>query len=173
MEKLLREIEFPVKGTTKLRIGDPMYFEMIEAGKDVKNLKRLIFDGNISAASLGFVQIRQWKIEEGILSWEEITVDVYQGSRDDIINVYRSEKFWPSQVKKEIELGCDSASFEVETKFGDDNFSTGADGCYGEIKVMKQYYGMILRLYFDRDLFSFDEIVARIKTLWPEVKAKS
>ena len=169
---LLKEAKFPIKGTTRLHIGDPDYFEEIKNGTDNKNLKKVTFDGNISAAPKGIMHIRLWEVKDNSLSWNTLTVDVYQGNKLDIAGTYCKGSYYPKGVKTDCELGCDSASFEIETKFGYDKFYTGASGYYGELKAMKQYYGMILHLDFDDDLYDFDEIVQRMKALWPESKNK-
>ena len=64
MEKIVKEEIIDVKGTTKLIVGDPMYLDRIADGIDDGAEKKLVFDGNISAAPLGKLRIRQLHILE-------------------------------------------------------------------------------------------------------------
>ena len=158
----------PVKGTTKLKIGDPWYFEEMEAGSTNKNLKNLTFDGNVTAAPLGAMRIFVEDFE-GITT---IGVTVIQAANLDVLKAYSEEKHWPSVLKKFYELGCDTARFEIETKYNYDEFHTGADGYYGDLSHYKTHYGMRLHLYFDTDLFSSKEIEERMLKLFPKSNNK-
>ena len=170
MEKIIKEDIIDVKGTTKLIVGDPMYLDRIADGTDDGAEKELVFDGNISAAPLGKLRIRQLHaIEEG-LEFDTIEVNVFQASKPSLFNVYLADKYYPDAVKKDVELGCDTARFTIETKFGYDEFHTGADGYYGHMSQYKQYYGMRLDLSFDADLFDFDDVKERMLALFPKRK---
>ena len=63
--------------------------------------------------------------------------------------------------------------FSSRTKYGYDLFHTGADGFYGDLIVNKQYFGMILMLDFDADLFTYEEVKDRMLKLFPERKEKN
>lgn len=170
--KVLKEKFFPIMGTTKLRIGDPMYFEQLKENPEKnKGCKKLIYDGNISAAPLGLMKVTQNEVTEDDLTWEDIVVEVYTGSNIEQLKVYANEQYFGSDtLKKKIDLACDSASFEIETKYGYQHFHTGADGYYGNLLVFKQYYGMNLFLAFDADLFEFDDIVSSMLDLFPRYR---
>ena len=157
MEKIIKEEIIDVKGTTKLIVGDPMYLDRIADSIDDGAEKKLVFDGNISAAPLGKLRIRQLHIIEEGLEFDTIEVNV-------------ADKYYPDAVKKDMELGCDTARFTIETKFGYDEFHTGADGYYGHMSQYKQYYGMRLDLSFDADLFDFDDVKERMLALFPKRK---
>lgn len=170
---LIEEKIFDVKGTTKLVIGDPLYFEQMEAGSTNQNLKKLTFNGNISAAPIGKLIVQLNKIEYddyGGGCYDSIDVTVVQASRPKDLDVYANGQYYPKLVKAEYKLGCDTARFEMETKYGSDLFHTGADGYYGDLIHNKQYYGMILHLSFDTDMFNYDEICERMLNLFPERK---
>lgn len=170
MDKIIREEIINVKGTTRLTVGDPMYLQNIANGTDNGCEKKLVFDGNISAAPLGRMQIRQTHIEEDGLAFDTIEVIIFQAKDSKILDLYQSGRYYPSMLKKDIDLGCDTARFTITTKFGYDEFHTGADGYYGHMFWYKQYYGMMLGLSFDTDLFEFDEIKDRMLALFPERK---
>ena len=167
---ILKEKTYEVKGTTKLRIGDPMYFEDIAAGSTNKYLKEITFNGNISAAPLGRIKIQEVREVDEKFTFTYILVSIVQGMNNQMLDVYINGKYYPSKVKKQYELGCDTAQFEMATKYGYDLFHTGADGFYGNLIVNKQHFGMILSLDFDTDLFTFDEIEKRMLKLFPERK---
>ncbi len=170
---VLKEKTYEVKGTTRLIIGDPMYFEEIEAGSTNKYLKEITFNGNISAAPLGRMKIQEIRETEGKLSFTYILVSIVQGINNQMLDTYISGRYYPTKVKKQYELGCDTAQFEITTKYGSDLFHTGADGFYGNLIVNKQHFGMILSLDFDTDLFTFKEIEKRMLNLFPERKEKN
>ena len=170
---VLKEKMYEVKGTTRLIIGDPMYFEEIEAGSTNKYLKEITFNGNISAAPLGRMKIQEIRETEGKFSFTYILVSIVQGVNNQMLDVYMNGRYYPTKVKKQYELGCDTAQFEMTTKYGSDLFHTGADGFYGNLIVNKQHFGMILSLDFDTDLFTFEEIEKRMLKLFPERKEKN
>ena len=167
---VLKEKTYEVKGTTKLRIGDPMYFEEIAAGSDNKYLKEITFNGNISAAPLGRMKIQEVRETDGKFTFTYILVSIVQGINNQMLDVYINGRYYPTKVKKQYELGCDTAQFEMATKYGYDLFHTGADGFYGNLIVNKQHFGMILSLDFDTNLFTFDVIEKRMLKLFPERK---
>lgn len=164
---ILREDIFDIKGTTKLKIGDPSYFEEMEFGSTNKYLKEITFNGNISAAPLGKLrtQLVNHMYEE--FECDSIEVTVVQGKNIQQLDTYLSGKCFTNKIKKRYQLGCDTAQFEMVTKYGYDLFHIGADGYYGDLIVNKQYFGMILMLDFDTDLFDYQEIINRMLRLFP------
>ena len=170
---VLKEKTYEVKGTTRFKIGDPMYFEDMAAGSTNKYLKEITFDGNISAAPLGRMKIQEIRETDGKFTFTYILVSIAQGINNQMLDVYINGRYYPTKVKKQYELGCDTAQFMMSTKYGYDLFHTGADGFYGNLIVNKQHFGMILSLDFDTDLFTFDEIEKRMLKLFPERKEKN
>ena len=164
-EKIIREELIPIKGTTKLWIGDPWYVGM-------KNEKDIVFNSNISSAPFGILRLRELEVEYGDLegTYTDYVVDIWQSSNSERLRVYLDGKYYNNTLKKEMELGCDTASFDLKTKYGSDHFETGADGYYGYIKQYKQYYGMHLELSFCGDMFEYDELKDRLLKLFPEDK---
>lgn len=165
---ILREVAYPVQGTTKLKLYDSGFSQK---GTDLE------FFGNISAAPLGILRIREVHVEcepdkycpDG-LKFNEFEVGVYQAKNEDILKTYTEGRYYPKAVKKEYGLNCETASFVCETKFGSDKFHTGADGYYANLTQMKQYYGMILEFSFADDMFTFEELEDRFLRLWKKRK---
>ena len=171
METVIREKVIPVKGTTKLRIGDPYYFEAIRNKTTRGAEKEMVFDGSISAAPLGKIKIALVHVKEADIEFDSLEVTVVQGLREEMLDVYLDNKYYKDTKVKEVELGCDTACFELETKYSYDKFDTGADGWYGHFDKYKQYFGSTLSLSFATDLFTFEEIEKRMLKLFPERKA--
>ena len=165
---ILKSEIIDVKGTTKLRIGDPGYFEELSSPhlsqKARTRLEAITFDGMITAAPSGKLKISLIKDEHG---YDFIDVMVVQSMWGEVLENYLNELFCEDKLKKKYELGCDHAKFEIQTKYGYDLFMTGGDGYYGSLYHMKRNYGMILYLGFDGDLFSYDEIKDRMLKLFP------
>lgn len=170
MEKILKEEIIDVRGTTKLTVGDPMYLDAITDGTDKCCEKELIFDGSISGAPLGKLRIREIHCAENALEWDVIDVSVFQAGKPIILETYLSDQYYNGTIVKNIDLGCDTACFEIHTKFGSDKFDTGADGYYGHFCKYKQYFGMELKLDFDGGLYDFEEVKQRMLNLFPERK---
>lgn len=174
--KIIREETIPIIGTTKLVIGDPLYLDAISNNKAVGSMKDLVFSGNIIASPLGVLRIREtentYKINEDgkEKSFKSIDVEVYQGAEEDMLKTYLDGKYYTDAAKKPKELGCDTASYTIQTKYSYDEIHTGADGQYGYIIPMKTHFGMILKLYFATDIFTFDEVKKRMLALFPERK---
>lgn len=170
MEKILKEEIIDVRGTTKLIVGDPMYLDAITDGTDKGCEKELIFDGSISGAPLGKLRIREIHCAENALEWDVIDVSVFQAGKPIILETYLSDQYYNGTIVKNIDLGCDTACFEIHTKFGSDKFDTGADGYYGHFCKYKQYFGIELKLDFDGGLYDFEEVKQRMLNLFPERK---
>ena len=170
---VLKEDIFDIKGTTKLRIGDSCYFEEMEAGSTNDYLKDLTFNGSISASPLGKLRVRLVNHVYEDFECDSIEVTIAQGKNNQLLDIYMDDTYFPTKVKKKYQLGCDTAQFEMATKYGYDLFHTGADGFYGDLIVNKQYYGMILMLDFDADLFDYQEIINRMLRLFPIRKEKN
>lgn len=170
METILKEETFDVCGTTKLTVGDPMYLEAIADGTDKGCEKKLVFDGSISGAPLGKLRIREIHCIENGLEWNVVDVSVFQASQLFMLETYLSEKYYNGTIIKDIDLGCDTACFEICTKFRSDKFDTGADGYYGHLYKYKQHFGMELKLDFDGGLYDFEEVKQRMLELFPERK---
>ena len=166
---VIKEKIIPVHGTTKLSLYDPGFDQK---GTDLE------FFGSISAAPLGLLKIKKVHVKcdpdkyfKDGFEYDELRVDVLQAARQHDLDVYDNAQYYPQALKKSYGLNCETASFAIETKFASDYFHTGGDGVYAELHQMKQYYGMILHLYFDDGLFTFEELEDRFLKLFKERKA--
>ena len=159
---VLEEKIYNVKGTTKLNLWDEGFDQ---SGTDLE------FFGNISAAPLGKMRIQKvhYKYPNN-LEFDNFKVDIFQASKEKDLNLYMSDRYYTKAKKAEYGLNCETAAFDMETKFGYDHFHTGTDGYYATLIQMKQYYGMILSFDLDGDLFNFDELEGRFLALFPKRK---
>jgi hypothetical protein len=118
--------------------------------------------------------LQSWaaKIKESVIPTEygefnQIDVEVLLAHNDDQLEAYKNGQwFGENTMKKCYTLGCDTASYEIEVDGRYEKVHTGGDGYYGELRHMKQYYGLMLFLSFDGDLFSFEEIQKMIDYLF-------
>lgn len=173
---LIKEETFDVMGATKISVGDPAYFEEMEAGCTNLNLKKLTYNGPILGAPLSKMKIQlnrvEYESEWGNGDYENIDVFINQAATDKVLDLYMNNKYYPALVREEHDLGCDTARFILETKtpkgINYDEFHTGADGYYGSFIKMKRGYGMMMTLSFDASLFTYDEIKRRMLRLFPE-----
>ena len=160
------EIKHNVKGTTSLHVFD--------AGFEQSGTT-LEFHGNISSAPCGRLVIRKEHIVDNDdaynLKYDIFHAIITQAHDDEKLDVYDKGRYFNDTIKKEYpDLNCETAGFEIFTKFNSDHFDTGADGMYGSLVQYKQYYGMRLDLYFDDDFYTMDEVEKRLLNLWPKRK---
>lgn len=156
---IIKTSEYKIKPFKKIRIGDPMYFDRIESNADVKRYKNLVCDIKTTCCKVGMVRIEESVINEKFGDFNQIDVDVFLAYGDEQLNVYRDGQwFGEESMKHRYVLGCDTACYEIEVDGRYEKVNTGADGYYGELKQMKQYYGLMLTLSFDGSLFNFEEI---------------
>ena len=91
---VLKEKTYEVKGTTRFKIGDPMYFEDMVAGSTNKYLKEITFDGNISAAPLGRMKIQEIRETDGKFTFTYILVSIVQGINNQMLDVYIIQRLY-------------------------------------------------------------------------------
>lgn len=162
MDKVIRSELIDVRGTTRLIIGDPMYLE------HPKGVENMIFTGMIQSSPLGKLKIEEIQHKEDNLTFTTIEVAVYQAGKKEILDNYLKNRYYPYFIRKQINLGTDSAGFYLETKEYGENFDTGADGMYGYLMVGKRGYGMMLRFSLDASMCPYEEIKRTMLTLFPK-----
>lgn len=150
-KKIIEERIIPVQGTTKLHLYDPGYDQK---GTNYE------FKGNISSAPYGLLRLRKVEVThtDSKFAYEQFDVDIFQAKNEQVLYVYADGEFYPDKIKKSYWLNCETAQFEMETKFGSHRFLTGGDGDYALLHHMKQYYGMILHMWFNTDENTLDDL---------------
>jgi hypothetical protein len=91
----------------------------------------------------------------------------------NLVTTYLQGRYMPAATTRHIELGCDTACFEICTTHHDKKqpivctFNTGADGFYGFALKYKKSAGDGLAFDFtvSGDCMSFEEVEAQLRTL--------
>lgn len=174
----MRNEEFKINAPKKLIIGDPMYLEAIENGTDTGCEKKITFIRKRMPRNLDWVCFvdevedsfdfkgRQITHASSIVKLIGITNNISLEQQQNFIQAFKNDMYHPKLVKTQGELGCDTAEFIIDTDKSYDNFHTGADGYYGNYMVYKDNLVFKIDLSFDSDMFGFDEIVKRMKSLF-------
>lgn len=172
-KKTVNRKKFSIKPFKKIVIGDPSYFDELDNGSENKYLKDITCNFNTTCCNVGSVIITEntsdlyFGNDAKPIKSCEVLVDFYLASSEKQLDIYENGKWFGKEtLKKEYELGCDTACFEMTIDNEYDEFRTGSDGYYGNVKQLKQNYGLIGHLYFDGDMFTFDEIVNRMNKLF-------
>lgn len=165
-EKIMERKVFKIKPFKTLKVGDPSYFEEMEESSNNKHLKDLTCDIKTRCCKIGSLMIEKKEITQDNFSFEEIDITVCLAENQKQLYTYEAGRYFKDTLKKEYELGCDTAKFEINV---DDRYSlidTYADGYYGQLLHFKQGYGLILSLSLDADMYKFDEVVKRFSYLF-------
>lgn len=91
----------------------------------------------------------------------------------NLVTTYLQGRYMPAATTRHIELGCDTACFEISTTHHnkkqpiDCTFNTGADGYYGYALKYKKRAGDGLAFDFtvSSDCMSFEEVEAQLRML--------
>lgn len=156
---VIKTVEYKIKPFKKIRVGDPLYFDRLEAGEESKIYKDLVCDIKTTCCKVGTVRVEESVISTEYGEFNQIDVDVFLAYNDEQLEVYKNGQWMGEKTMKHCyTLGCDTASYEIEVDGRYEKVHTGSDGYYGELRQMKQYYGLMFSLSFDGDLFSFEEV---------------
>jgi hypothetical protein len=178
--KILRKTKFEVKPFRSVRIGDPYYFEEMENGSSNKYLKDITCDFPKIPFSNRFAGVvlteseTEW--EENSLSGKYRSYEVmfYMAKKDEIgnriIQTELDDRYFPSMLKKEYHLGCDTAQFDIciDGKF--ENFQTGGDGWYGYCHHYRNNNAHVFAFSLDDDMTSYEEMTEYIRHTFHVVK---
>lgn len=165
--KTLKKEMVCIKPFRSVRIGDPSYFEEMEAGSENQNLKKLTVDTKTRCCTTGACVVSLIHFAEDDFEWDDIQVDVYLAADKSQLDVYLGGRWYGEKtVKERHRLGCDTARFEMEIDGRYDLFHTGADGFYGDAIKYKEHYGFSISLSFDPDMFTYDEVKERMEYLF-------
>lgn len=169
--KVLRTIKHTIAPFRTIRIGDPSYFEEMANDSKNKRLKDLTCNIKTTCCKVGSLKIDE--IEETMTFNEKpytvkyYNVSVLLASTPEQLEVYESGLWYGEQsLKKQYTLGCDTACYEIIVDGRYEKIYTGADGYYGTLKHLKQYYGLMLDLSFDASLFDLDELETKLNHLF-------
>ena len=165
----------PIKPFRNIQVGDPSYLEELDREKEVpgtldrktkKSLESLVLDTKTSCCKNGVIVIGEIEEDLGIgnMRYSTIEMTAILSCRDDFermmadYETYATDMHYSNGVKKVVELGCDTAQFDITVDGNYENIHTGGDGYYGYALEMKQYYGFVMELSFDASLFTMDDV---------------
>lgn len=169
-EKVTKLKIIPIKAFHKVHIGDPYYYETNKG-------LNLTIDKKLNSVKTGALMISEIQTKSNYSDdyYKQIIVDIALSpfefnspNTDKICETYLKGYNFKDTVKKNIKLACDTARYEIALDDNFDEISTGADGYYGNALIMKQYFGFDLELFFDGDLFTFEDIEKEFKYLCEE-----
>lgn len=132
------------------------------------------FVAMLSQSNIGRSEIQeQFDVSDALIDYikdKPLGTGLLYTGQPFMLDTYLGEQYYNGTIVKNIDLGCDTAHFEIHTKYGSDEFHTGADGYYGHLYKYKQGFGMDLNLSFDAEMFDYEEIKQRMLKLFPERK---
>lgn len=165
--KLIKRIE--INPPKRLIIGDPMYLEKGIAEELTCQWKRLSFQKDIKAEIEVFEDtfFRGGK-HETYDTFKMNVLRLYVLPEQLLDNIHSDEEknneglvYFPKLISgKVIELGCDTASFIVETDNNYVQIDTGADGYYGVAVKYKNKLGIQVELSFDAAMADCKDILS-------------
>lgn len=174
----MKNTEFKINAPKKLIIGDPMYLEAIENGTDRGCEKKITFIRKRMPSNLDWICIvnefeDSFEFDGKTIPYTSIVVKLIgitesatEERKEQFLKAFKNGMYHPKLVKTNGKLGCDTAQFIIETNKSYDEFHTGGDGYYGYYMSYKDNLAYKVELSFDTDLFSFDEVVKRMKALF-------
>ena len=169
MPEITRKEVYKIKPFRHITVGDPWYME----NERYCDRTDLVFDETARCCNVGAVVVSRIydRDEEYDFDCSSIRFSIILAKDERQLNVYLEDRRYRNTVKKEMELGCDTAQFEISVvnKKGECrslDFDTGADGFFGYAAKYKEYYGMRIDLEIDEDMTTFDQVVDNMSYLF-------
>jgi hypothetical protein len=179
-EKVVKEKIFSVKPFSYVRIGDPMYFEQMQEGDKNKALRELTctFEKIPKTNREAKVRIREivsdFKDEGKPYCFTQYEMLFYTARKtplaSKIIEAELDGKYYPDLIKRESELGCDTARFEMTINENWDEIHTGADGFFGMLHHYKNNEAYVFSIMLDEDMTSWEEVEQYVQYFFDGVK---
>lgn len=162
---VIAEKEYKIQPFGHLVCGDPCYLND-EIGKDF-TIDETLYSGSTRKAGLIIQQVQYDGISDFShepTSFQTVNVIAYnipkgvEGQR--YVDAQKEGKYIPDDVKQKVELGCDTASFDLSVDNRDVHIDTGADGYYGSYLRYTHNRAYILELELDPSYIGLDRIKA-------------
>ena len=135
--EVLRGVSASIPMPTKLRIGDPIYFEKYE--NEPKKLERLTYAKNFRRPSwLGRVNLMEGLVHYATLNGEIDTmldsyVRFFFAPNQELLDLYMDDKHYSSQKKKVTDIGVDTGRYIIGYNKNETLIQTDADGFWGYV----------------------------------------
>lgn len=162
---MLKNEVYSIPTPRSLIIGDPMYLEQIELGKN--RLKK--FCVLLKRIPIKLQTELVWKVSKleyepdnlfpNGLTMMEYNAFINMGTEQKFLDTFRKESFYPALKSYEHELGCDNARFDIMVNNQRmEEIHTGADGYYGFHLAYKGGQGHMISFNFPEDLMTEKEM---------------
>ena len=173
--QVTKEETFKVKPFSRIRVGDPCYFNTDFEQQGTIERELPIKD---RTASVTFQIVRHNEpsdfLQGKLVEYDELRVVIANGkdtkAGEHLIDGHKKGFYAPQRLKERKTLGCDTASFDLVIGKGRGNsgttISTGADGVYGEYFAYKNKDLYVLELYLDPTYDSYGNFKQNILSLF-------
>lgn len=165
MARIKKQENFIIKPFREILVTDPMYLQ----GEN----EDLVFQEKPRCCNTGCIVVKEIEDydKEFDLSYSYYRISILLAKDEKQLDVYINDQYYKNTIKKQEELGCDTACFMIGVwdKKGDYKeleFDTGGDGFYGQAIKYKEYYGMRIDLEIDDDMTTFDELESKLSYLF-------
>ena len=170
---ILSEKTYDIKPFSRVKIGDPLYFEEMENGSTNENLRTLTCDiDNITTSNRkAGARIRKLKCDyhDEDMDYDDVYYELtfYTARKTDvaekIVEAELNGEYYVDLLKESRDLGCDTAEFIM---WIDDNFSsihTLADGHYGNMSRYKYNSVYVFNIVLNENAISWDKMEQMVK----------
>ena len=147
------------KSSNKLKIGDPMYF----TSRNPRALE-LTIDTTLEKCDVCKIVLSEMEgyfISEYTgrrIDYKETLVRIVFAKNESDADLFVEGGVYAKEEQEIRDLGCDTASFIIETDYGDKTFYTCCDGMYGIATIMENSHGLVVDLTFNEH-FEFATLV--------------
>lgn len=136
---ILRKAESVISMPTKIKIGDPMYFEN---GEGLKHTYSKLFRGKKDwvcfleiIEDIGKYQFEEFDDEP--MEVKSLYFKLYLSCDEELLSVLKRNRLYTRQKVKTVELGVDTASYILGVSGDETLIRTGGDGGIGYVS---EYY---------------------------------
>ncbi len=161
---ILEEKEYKIPVFNSLTVGDPMYFENGVGNKYTLDTNLPAYANRKAGIILQKINYK-WELEgqKDYLTYDTINAIIYNISPNSKNYVEaHTQGCHFSDLQKKIDLGCDSAEFEIVVNGKGTDFQTGADGMYGNFYKYPHNRAYILELELDPDYIPLQQIKQKL-----------
>ena len=165
MAKIKRQENFIIKPFREILVTDPMYLQ----GEN----EDLAFQEKPRCCNTGCIIVKEIEDydKDDDFSYGYYRFSILFAKDEKQLDVYKEDKYYKNTIKRQEELGCDTACFMIgvwdkKGQYHEMEFDTGADGFYGTAIKYKEYYGMRIDIDIDKDMTTYDELVDKLSYLF-------
>lgn len=155
--RVVSEEEYKLKPFSHLKCKDPYYDD--ESAK--WTIDESLYSGSTRQAGIVLQKV-EFADDETDIRFEMLKVIAYNIAKGDyareLVDTHKDGHYAPSVLKKQVDLACDSASFDLTVDDRAIHMNTGADGFYGTYFHYTHNRACVLELMLDSDVVSLDRL---------------